>query len=51
MIFGQRMGPCPKNLPETKVKTFRLMGLAEEISRQPNIEYVIWLLVATLLQI
>ena len=40
-----------KNLPEAKVRTFRLMGLAEEISRQPNIEYVMWLLVVTLLQI
>jgi hypothetical protein len=27
--------PCPKNLPEAKLKSFELMALGEEISRQP----------------
>lgn len=27
---------CPKNLPETKLKSFRSMSLAKEISRQPG---------------
>ena len=29
---------CLKNLPEAKLKTFGLIALAEEISRQPNID-------------
>lgn len=33
--------PRPKNLPETKLKSFELMTLAEKISREPNIYYVI----------
>lgn len=28
--------PCPKNLPEAKLKSFVLMALAENISRQPH---------------
>jgi hypothetical protein len=33
--------PCPKkNLPEAKLKSFGLMVLAEEISRQPSIKSV-----------
>ena len=34
-----------KTLPETKLKSFGLTVLAEEISRQPNFGYVAWLLV------
>jgi hypothetical protein len=40
--------PCSKNMPEAKLKSFRLMALAEEISRQPKIESIPRLLVATL---
>ena len=29
--------PCPKNLPEAKLKSFGLVALAEEISRQPKV--------------
>ena len=42
--------PCPKTLPEAKLKSFGLMALAEEISRQ-SIHSVSWLLMATLIQI
>lgn len=38
-----------KNLPEAKLKSFRLMVLAEEISTQPGIDCVMWLLVVTLM--
>lgn len=37
--------PYPKSLPEGKVKSFGLTPLAEEITRQPSIESVMWLLV------
>jgi hypothetical protein len=42
---------CPKKLilSETKWKTFGLMALAEEISRQPSIDCVACFLVATLM--
>ena len=40
-----------KNLPEGKLKSFRLMTLAEETSRQPDIESFKWLLVIALMQI
>lgn len=29
--------PCPKTQPETEVQRFRLIALAKEISKQPNI--------------
>lgn len=29
--------PCPKNVPESKLESFRLILLSEEISRQPNV--------------
>ena len=35
--------PCPKSLPEAKVKSFGLIPLAEEISKQPSIDSVVWL--------
>ena len=43
--------PCPKSLPEAKVKSFGLIPLAEEISKQPSIDSVMWLLVLTLIEI
>ena len=37
VIFWQRMWPfSTENLPEAKLKSFGLMALAEEISRQPS---------------
>ena len=41
----------PETVPEVKLKSFRVMALAEEISRQPSIDCVVWLLVASLMQI
>ena len=41
---------CPKSLQESKLKSFGLM-LAEEISKQPSIDWVAWLLVSRLMQI
>ena len=35
----------PETVPEVKLKSFRVMALAEEISRQPSIDCVAWLLV------
>lgn len=32
--------PCPKNLPEAKLKNNGLIFLSEEIWRQPNIDCV-----------
>ena len=34
--------PCAKkkNLPDAKLKNYELIALAEEVSRQPNSEYV-----------
>lgn len=40
--------PCPKNLPEAKVKRFRITALAKEISKQSSINFVVWLLKFTL---
>ena len=44
---------CPrlKSLPDTKVKSFRLIPLTEEISKQPSTDSVLWLLVVTLMKI
>lgn len=39
--------PCPKNLPEAKLKSNGLIYLVVEISREPNIESVMWLSVIT----
>ena len=33
--------PCVKSLPEAKVKSFKLIPLAEEISKQPSINSVV----------
>ena len=43
--------PCPKYLPEVKLKSFGLMALAEEVSRQISIDSVTWLLEISLTQI
>ena len=43
--------PCLKSLPEAKVKSFGLIPLAEKISKQPRIVFVMWLLVVTLVKI
>jgi hypothetical protein len=40
-----------KNLPQAKLRSKGLFSLAEEISRQPNIDFVVLLLVITLLQV
>lgn len=45
------MAVVQKNLPEAKLESYELTILAEEVSRQPNIDYGDWLLVATLVQI
>ena len=42
MYFGEENG-CPKNLPETKVKRFRLIALTKEVSESPIIDFVLWL--------
>ena len=36
--------PCLKSLPEAKMKRFGLILLAEELSKQPSIDCVMWLL-------
>ena len=33
--------PCPKNFPVFKLKSRELISLAEEISRQPNIDFIV----------
>jgi hypothetical protein len=38
----------PKNLTEVKLKNNELISLVKEISRQHNIESVVWLLIMTL---
>ena len=43
--------PCLNSLPETKVKRFVLIPLAEEILKQSSIDSVVWLSLATLIQI
>jgi hypothetical protein len=40
-----------KSLPEDKLKNFESIALAEEISKHPSIDSVMWLLVASLMQI
>jgi hypothetical protein len=55
MIFWRRVwlrsALIQKKLLEAKLKRFGLMMFAGEISKQPNINYIIWLLVVTLIQI
>ena len=40
-----------KSLPETKGKSFRLILLTEEISKQPSIDSLMLILVVTLIKI
>jgi hypothetical protein len=35
--------PCPKSLPEAKVKRLRLIALTKEISKKPSRDFVLWL--------
>ena len=42
---------CLNSLPEAKVKSLGLIPLAEEISKQSSIAFVMWLLVVTLKKI
>jgi hypothetical protein len=35
--------PCPKNLPEAKVKRFTLFALTKEVSEKPPRDSVLWL--------
>ena len=41
--------PCPKSLPKSKVKQFGLSSLAEEISEEPSIYSVLWLVLVMLI--
>lgn len=41
----------PKNLPEVKLKSLVLLLLAERMERQPQIDYILWLLLITHMQI
>ena len=50
-ILAKYVAVVQKNLPEAKLESYELTILAEEVSRQPNIDYGDWLLVATLVQI
>jgi hypothetical protein len=34
--------PCPRSLPEAKVKRFRLTALTNEVLKQPSIDSVLW---------
>ena len=43
--------PCPKSLPEAKLKSFGLIAFAEEISKELSVNSVLWLAVARLGQI
>lgn len=43
--------PCLKSLPDFKVKSFGLITLVEEISKQPSIDSVSWLQVLMLMKI
>ena len=43
--------PCLKSLPKAKVKNFELILSSEELSKQPSIDFVMWILVVTLIKI
>ena len=43
--------PCLKSLPEANMKSFGLIPLAEEISKQPSIDSGVCLPVLTLVKI
>jgi hypothetical protein len=42
---------CPEGLSEARLKSNGLINLAEEISRQPSIQTVVWLLLAAFSQV
>ena len=42
---------CPKCISEAQLKSFGLIPFAKEISKQPGIDSVVWLLVVTLIEI
>ena len=42
--------PCPKSLPGFKMKRFRLIALKKEVSKQPGVNSVVWLLKLTLVK-
>ena len=41
---------CPKNLPEAKAKRFRFIALKKEVSKQPAINSVLWLVKFSLMK-
>ena len=43
--------PCLKGLPENKVKSIRSITLAKEIIKETSIDFVVWILVFTLMNI
>lgn len=43
--------PSPKTLPEVKLKSCGFILFAEEISIQPTLDCVMWILVITLIKI
>lgn len=43
--------PCPKCLLEAKLRSFGLIPLAEEISKQASVNCLMWLLVGKIMQI
>lgn len=43
--------PCPKNLLRAKFKSYGLNSWVGQISRQPNINSIMWLLIITLIHV
>ena len=41
---------CTKSLLKAKMKSFRLNPLAKEISKEPSVDFLLWLLVVTLMK-
>ena len=42
--------PCLMSLSKAKGKSFRLISLPDEISKQPSLDYVFWIFVVTLMK-
>lgn len=51
VIMWQRCGLCPKSLLTAKLKSNGLTSLVKEISKQHNIDSVVWLLAMALMRI
>ena len=52
MKNGTSFSSCPKkNMPEAKLKSYGLVALAKEMSKQPSIDSVVWLLAFILMKI